>query len=156
MFFGSKWVAFADPLQQTGCLIDLKISSLFVVTGKKTRRLRKVVYSGTRLRSYIPETKTVVVQEAPGQSSYVLKTGNGKRGSLKMVSQLPPRGSLDWSYWSRETSLRSFWREARQLRRCITWLEAQMATKTHKLRGWNSCHRSGDTSGAIHASRYSA
>ena len=25
-----------------------------------------------------------------------------------------------------------------------------------KSSGWNSCHRSGDTSGAIHASRYSA
>ena len=33
-FTGSKWVAFADPLQQTGWLTNLKISSLFVVTGK--------------------------------------------------------------------------------------------------------------------------
>ena len=90
MFTGSKWVAFADPLQQTGWLIDLKISSPFVVTGKN-HKLRKVVNSGTRLCSFIPETKNVVVQEAPGRS-YVLKTGNGKRGSLKMVSEFPPAG----------------------------------------------------------------
>ena len=34
-YTGSKWVAFANTLQQTGWLIDLKISSLFVVTVKK-------------------------------------------------------------------------------------------------------------------------
>ena len=51
-FTGSKWVVFADPPpQQTGWLIDFKISSLFVVTGKK-HKLRKVVNSGTRLCSY--------------------------------------------------------------------------------------------------------
>ena len=33
-YTGSKWVAFADPLQQIGWLIDLKISSPFVATGK--------------------------------------------------------------------------------------------------------------------------
>ena len=33
-FTGSKWVAFADPIQQLGWLIDLKISSPFIVTGK--------------------------------------------------------------------------------------------------------------------------
>ena len=42
VFTGSQWVAFADPLQQTGWLIDLKISSPFVVTGKN-HKLRKVV-----------------------------------------------------------------------------------------------------------------
>ena len=35
-YTGSKWVAFADPLQQISWLIDLKISSPFVATGKKT------------------------------------------------------------------------------------------------------------------------
>ena len=73
-YTGSKCVAFADPLQQIGWLIDLKISSPFVATGKK-HELRKVVNSGTRLCSYIPETRNIVVSEAPGQS-YVLKIGN--------------------------------------------------------------------------------
>ena len=41
------------------------------------------------------ETKNVVVQEAQGRSSYyVLKTGNGKRGSLKMVSEFPPPAGI--------------------------------------------------------------
>ena len=34
-FTGSKWVAFAAPLQQTVWPIDLKIASPYVVTGKK-------------------------------------------------------------------------------------------------------------------------
>ena len=88
----SEWVAFADPLQQIGWLIDLKISSPFVATGKK-HKLQKVVNSGTRLCSYIPETRNVVVSEAPGQS-YVLKTGNDQQGSLKMVSEFPPTGMI--------------------------------------------------------------
>ena len=33
-YTGSKWVAFADPLQKIGWLIDLKISSPFVATGE--------------------------------------------------------------------------------------------------------------------------
>ena len=50
-----------------------------------------MVNSVTRLCSYIPETRNIVIVEAPNQS-YVLKTGNGKRGSLKIVSEfhLPP------------------------------------------------------------------
>ena len=59
-FTGSKWVAFADPIQQTGWLIDLKISSPFIVTGKN-HKLQKVVNSGTRLCSYIPLTRNIVV-----------------------------------------------------------------------------------------------
>ena len=87
-FTGDKWVAFADPVQQTGWLIDLKIASPYVVTGKE-HKLRKVVNSGTRLCSFIPETRNIIVSKRPGLS-YVLKTGNGKRGSLKMVSEFPP------------------------------------------------------------------
>ena len=45
-FAGDKWAAFADPVQQTGWLIDLKIASVYVVTGKE-HKLRKVVNSGT-------------------------------------------------------------------------------------------------------------
>ena len=62
------------------------------MTGKE-HKLRKVVNSGTGLCSYIPETKNIVVSEAPDRS-YMLKTGNGKRGSLKMVSELPPAGII--------------------------------------------------------------
>ena len=87
-FSGDKWVAFADPVEQTGWLIDLKIASPYVVTGKE-HKLRKVVNSGTRLCSFIPETRNIVVSNAPDQS-YLLKRGNGKQGSLKMVSEFPP------------------------------------------------------------------
>ena len=57
-FTGDKWVSFADPVQQTGWLIDLKIASLYVVTGKE-HKLRKVVNSGTRLCSLIPRRETL-------------------------------------------------------------------------------------------------
>ena len=87
-FTGDKWVAFADPVQQTGWFIDLKIASLYVVTGKE-HIPRKVVNSGTRLCSFIPETRNIVVSKAPHRS-YVLKTRNSKRGSRKMVSKFPP------------------------------------------------------------------
>ena len=92
-FTGSKWVAFADPFQQTGWPIDLKIASPYVVIGKNDR-LRKVVNSVTRLCSYIPQTNNVVVQGEPLRSSYVLKTGNGKHGSLKMVFEFLPAGII--------------------------------------------------------------
>ena len=91
-YTGSKWLAFAGPLQQIGWLIDLKISSPFVATGKN-HKLQKVVNSGSQLCSYIPETRNIVVSEAPGQS-YVLKTGNDKQGSLKMVSEFTPVGII--------------------------------------------------------------
>ena len=91
-FTGDKWVAFADLVQQTGWFIDLKIASLYVVTGKG-HKLRKVVNSGTRLCSLIPETRNIIVSKAPDQS-YVLKTGNGKRGSLQMVSEFSPAGII--------------------------------------------------------------
>ena len=87
-FTGDKRIAFADPVQQTGWFIDLKIASPYVVPGKE-HKLRKVVNSGIRLCSFIPETRNIIVSKAPDQS-YVLKTGNGKRVSLKMVSEFPP------------------------------------------------------------------
>ena len=93
MFTGDKWVAFADPVQQTDWLIDSKIASLYVVTGKE-HKLRKVVNSGTRLCSFIPEMRNIVVSKAPEAARYVLKTGNGKRGSLEMVSEFTPAGTI--------------------------------------------------------------
>ena len=68
-YTGSKWVAFADPLQQIGRLIDLKILSPFVATGKK-HKLQKVIYNGTRLCSYIPETRNIVVSEDQAKATY--------------------------------------------------------------------------------------
>ena len=79
-------------MQQTGWFIDLKIASPYVVTGKE-HKLRKVVNSGTRLCSFILETRNIIVSKALDQS-YVLKTGNGTRGSLKMVSKFPPAGVI--------------------------------------------------------------
>ena len=93
-FTWDKWVAFADPVQQTGWFIDLKIASPYVVTGKE-HKLQKVVNSGTRLCSSIPETRNIIVSKTPDQS-YVLKTGNGNLGSLKMVSEFPQRESSFW------------------------------------------------------------
>ena len=62
------------------------------MTGKE-HKLLKLVNSGTRLCSFIPETRNIVVSKSPDQS-YVLKTGNGKRGSLKIVSEFPPAGTI--------------------------------------------------------------
>ena len=79
-FTGSKWIAFADPTQQTGWLIDIRISSPYVATGQHLK-VRKVTNSGTWLCSYVPETKNVVISE-----QYTLKTSNSRDGILKMVS----------------------------------------------------------------------
>ena len=51
------------------------------MTGKK-HKLRKVVNSGTQLSSFIPETRNIIVSKAPDKS-YVLKIGNGERWSLQ-------------------------------------------------------------------------
>ena len=103
-FTGDKWFAFADPVQQTGWLIDLKIASPYVVTGKE-HKLRQVVNSDTRLCSFIPETRNIVVSKAPDQS-YELKAGNGKRGRWSPNS--PQWESSVWGYLCRRSSLRSF------------------------------------------------
>ena len=42
---------------------------------------------------FYPRDKKLVVSKAPDQS-YVLKTGNGKQGSFKMVSEFPPAGTI--------------------------------------------------------------
>ena len=87
-FTGSKWVAFADPVQKTGWTIDHRISSLYVATGQH-HKVRKVKNSGTRLCSYNPETKNVVVCE-----QYTLKTSNSREGILKMISEFSPAGII--------------------------------------------------------------
>ena len=79
-FTGSKWVAFADPVQETGWLVDVKVSAPYVLTGQE-HKVRKVTDTGTRLCSYVPETKNVVVS-----GRYTLGTSNSRLGVLKMVS----------------------------------------------------------------------
>ena len=87
-FTGSKWIAFADPTQQTGWLIDIRIFSPYVAT-RREQKGRKVTNAGTRLCSYVPETKNVVISE-----QYTLKTGNCREGILKMVSEFSPAGII--------------------------------------------------------------
>ena len=87
-FTGSKWIAFADSTQQTGWLIDIRISSPYVATGQH-HKVRKVTNSGTRLCSYVPETKNVVISE-----QYTLKTSNSREGILKMVFEFSPAGII--------------------------------------------------------------
>ena len=86
-FIESKWIA-ADPTQQTGWLIDIRISSPYVGTGQH-HKVRKVTNSGTRLCSYVPETKNVVISE-----QYKLKTSNSREGTMKMVSEFSPAGII--------------------------------------------------------------
>ena len=83
-FTGRKWVAFADPVQETGWLVDVKVSAPYVVTGQH-HKVRKVTNTGSRLCSYVPETKNVDVSER-----YTLGTGNSRQGVLKMVSEFAP------------------------------------------------------------------
>ena len=45
--------------------------------------------SGTRLYSYVPETKNVVISE-----QYTLKTSNSRERILKMVSEFSPAGII--------------------------------------------------------------
>ena len=92
-FTGSEWVAFADPVQQTGWLSDIKIISPHVAIGKR-RKVRKVVNSGTRLCSYITETKNIIIEEAQDKCCYMLKTSNNTQGIFKMVSEFSPAGII--------------------------------------------------------------
>ena len=92
-FTRSKWVAFADPLKQTGWFIDIKIISPHVVTGTE-HKVQKVVNSGTRLCSYIPEIKNIIIEESQDKLSYILKTSNSRQGTLKMVSEFSHVGII--------------------------------------------------------------
>ena len=87
-FTGSRWVTFADPVQETGWLVDIKVSAPYVVMGQQ-HKIGKVINTGTRLCSYIPGTKNVVISEL-----YTLKTSNSRPGVLKMVSEFAPAGII--------------------------------------------------------------
>ena len=82
------------PLQTPSNKRDgLLTSKSYVATGKR-HKVQKVVNSGTRLCSYIPETKNIIIQEAQDKCSYVLKTSNSTKGILKMVSEFSPVGII--------------------------------------------------------------
>ena len=66
----------------------MKVSAPYVVTGQQ-HKIRNVINAGTRLCSYVPETKNVVVSER-----YTLKTSNSRPGVLKMVSEFAPAGII--------------------------------------------------------------
>ena len=70
-----------------------KIISPHVVTGKE-HKVRNVVNSGTRLCSYIPETKNIVIKEAQDKLSYIFKTSNSRQGTFKMVFEFSPAGII--------------------------------------------------------------
>ena len=63
------------------------------MTGKEYK-VRKVVNSGTRRCSCIPETKNIVIEEAQDKLSYMLKTNNSRQGTLKMVSEFSLAGII--------------------------------------------------------------
>ena len=107
------------------------------MTGKE-HKLRKVVNSGTRLCSFIPDTRNIIVSKAPDQS-YVLKTGNGKRGSLKMVSEFPPIIGLGLSVST--ILLEIVLGDGPDDFVDVLPGFAQVVTKIRKSRGWNSYHR---------------
>ena len=85
-FTGSKWVAFADPLQQTGWLIDIKIISPHRAQSGRWW----IVAPGCALISPRPKTSL----EAQDKLSYILKTSNSRQGTLKMVSEFFPAGII--------------------------------------------------------------
>ena len=62
----------------------MKVSASYVAKGRE-HKVRKVTNAGTRLCSYVPETKNVVISER-----YTLKTSNSRPGVLKMVSEFAP------------------------------------------------------------------
>ena len=74
--------------KKTGWMVDIRISSPYLATGRE-HKVRKVTNAGTRLCSYVPETKIVVISE-----QYTLKTSNSREGILKMVSEFPPPGII--------------------------------------------------------------
>ena len=66
------------------------------MTGNE-HKVQKVVNSGTRLCSFIPETKNIVVSD-----DHTLKK-QSRQGSLKMVSEFPPIGII--GFWSPESTI---------------------------------------------------
>ena len=85
-------------------LIDIQISSPYVALGQH-QKVPKVTNSSTRLCSYIPETKNVVIS-----GEYTLKTSNSREGIIKMVSEFSPAGIIGAAESSRPTTSSKFCR----------------------------------------------
>ena len=94
-FAGGKWFPFADPVQQTGWIIDIRISSPHVIIGNQ-HRVWKIVNNGTRLCSYIPKTTNNIIAK-----TYAIRTNNYRQGILKMVLQILSSGI----HWFRVTNI---------------------------------------------------
>ena len=100
---GEKWFPFADPIQQTGWIVDIRISSSFIVTGKQHGL--EDSENSTRLCSYIPKMKNIVISE-----SYMLKTNkykscckkqhNGKHGAQEKAELKICIVAIFYTSWS--------------------------------------------------------
>lgn len=84
-FTGSQWVLFVNPIRRIGWYMDIRVASTYILTGKQ-HKIRKVMNSGTRLCSYVPETKNIIVSE-----DYALRVNNNRRGALKLIAEYPKR-----------------------------------------------------------------
>ena len=147
-FTGSRWVAFADPVQETGWMIDIRISSPYVATGQH-HKVRKVTNSGTRLCSYVPETKNVVVSR-----QYTLKTSTSWEGILKMVSEFSPAGIIGAGKEPTYNPPRGDPRRlARRLHQSFARLQAQVDQRARAKRTWGLHQSSGATCGALYLGR---
>ena len=85
---GASFPADAHDIRHGRQKVRFRISSPYVATGQQ-HKVRKVTNAGTRLCSYVPETKNVVISE-----QYTLKTSNSREGILKMVSEFSPAGII--------------------------------------------------------------
>ena len=126
-------------------MIDIRISSPYVATGRE-HKVRKVTNAGTRLCSYVPETKNVVISEQytlqtrkPGGDSKngirVPSTRNHWRGKRARINN-PPRGD----------PRRPTWRPRRNFAR----LQAQVDQRARAKKTWSLDQSSGAPQGALH------
>ena len=121
-----------------------RISSPYVATGQH-HKVRKVTNSGTRLCSYVPETKNVVVS---GQ--YTLKTSNSREGILKMVSEFSPAGIIGTGKEPTSTILLEVILRDPPDDFVEVLLQAQVDQRARAKRTWGLHQSSGATCGALY------
>ena len=132
--------------------MDIRISSTYVETGQH-HKVRKVRNSGTRLCSYVPETKNMVISE-----QYTLKTSHRREGILKMVSRvLSSRNHRRGNTYINNPSRSDPRRPTRRLRRSFARLQAQVARlqaqvdqRAHAKRTWGLHQSTGATCGMLY------